>query len=283
MLKILVVIRRHAVAFTAVFLVLGGSAYAAVDSMTSGQSSKRAFYACVTSTYKTLNLVSAEQACPRGQRKITWSAAGKTGARGAKGAQGTTGAQGSAGPAGSKGDSGAAGARGESGATGAAGPQGTPGTNGTNGTDGAPGSPGATSFAHFFALMPPDNAATVSPGTDVSFPQDGPTSATSIARIGSSSFNLASIGSYRVSFQVSVTEAGQLLLTLNGADLAYTVVGRALGLTQIVEETVVQTSVVNSILTVRNPAGNSAALTITPLAGGTRPVSASLAIEQLDG
>ena len=33
-------------------------------------------------------------------------------------------------------------------------------------------------FADFFALMPPDNAATVAPGTDVSFPQDGPTSGT---------------------------------------------------------------------------------------------------------
>lgn len=29
-------------------------------------------------------------------------------------------------------------------------------------------------FADFYTLMPPDNAATVSPGTDVSFPQDGP-------------------------------------------------------------------------------------------------------------
>ncbi len=42
-----------------------------------------------------------------------------------------------------------------------------------------------------------------------------------------------------------------------------------------------QTTAVNSILTVRNPAGNSTALTITPLAGGTRPVSASLIVEQL--
>jgi hypothetical protein len=294
-LKVLVLLRRHAVACTAVFLVMGGSAYAAVDSATSGPASKRTFYACVTRTYKTLNLVSAERTCPNGQRKIMWSGAGKAGARGpagatgpagvqgATGAQGTTGAQGSAGPAGAKGEAGAAGARGEAGATGATGPQGTPGTNGTNGTNGAPGSAAAASFAHFFALMPPDNAATVSPGTDVSFPQDGPTSATDITRTGPSSFNLASIGTYRVSFQVSVTEAGQLILTLNGADLAYTVVGGSTGVTQIVEETIVQSTVINSILTVRNPAGNSTALTITPLAGGTRPVSASLVIERLDG
>ena len=38
---------------------------------------------------------------------------------------------------------------------------------------------------------------------------------------------------------------------------------------------------VNSILTVRNPAGNAAVLTITPLASGTRPVSAHLVITQI--
>ena len=136
-------------------------------------------------------------------------------------------------------------------------------------------------FADFFALMPPDNAATVAPGTDVSFPQDGPTSGTAITRTGPSTFNLLAIGTYQVLFQVSVTEAGQLILTLNGADLAYTVVGRATGTSQIVGMALVQTTVNNSVLTVRNPAGNATALTITPLAGGTRPVSAHLVIIRL--
>jgi hypothetical protein len=129
--------------------------------------------------------------------------------------------------------------------------------------------------------MPGDNAATVGPGTDVDFPQDGPTSGTAITRLGPDSFNLAAIGTYQVMFQVSVGEAGQLILTLNGADLAYTVVGRATGTSQIVGMALVQTGVINSILTVRNPAGNSTALTITPLAGGTRPVSAHLVITRI--
>ena len=43
----------------------------------------------------------------------------------------------------------------------------------------------------------------------------------------------------------------------------------------------VTTTVINSILTVRNPEGTAAALTITPLAGGTRPVSAHLVITQI--
>lgn len=129
--------------------------------------------------------------------------------------------------------------------------------------------------------MPGDNAATVAPGTDVSFPQDGPNSGTGIARSGPDSFALADIGVYQVLFQVSVTEAGQLMLTLNGEDLAYTVAGRATGVSQIVGMAIVETTEVDSVLTVRNPAGNAAALTITPLAGGTRLVSAHLVITQL--
>ena len=82
-------------------------------------------------------------------------------------------------------------------------------------------------------------------------------------------------------FQVSVTEAGQLLLTLNAADLDYTVVGWATGTSQIIGMAIVETTSINSVLTVRNPADNAAALTITPLAGGTQPVSSHLVITQI--
>lgn len=80
---------------------------------------------------------------------------------------------------------------------------------------------------------------------------------------------------------MSVDEAGQLILTLNGEDLSYTVVGRASGDSQIVGMAIISTTVTDSIVTVRNPAGNAAALTITPLAGGTRSVSAHLVITQI--
>lgn len=105
-------------------------------------------------------------------------------------------------------------------------------------------------FADFYALMPPDNAAAVAPGTDVSFPQDDPNGGGGITRIGPDSFNLPQIGSYQILFQVSVSEAGQLLLTVNGADLAYTMAGRATGTSQIIGMAVVTTTSVNSILTV---------------------------------
>jgi hypothetical protein len=96
---------------------------------------------------------------------------------------------------------------------------------------------------------------------------------------------LTAIGVYQVLFQVSVDEAGQLVLTLDSGagaiELDYTVVGRATGTSQIVGLALVRTSVINSILTVRNPASETTALTITPSAGGTEPVSAHLVITRI--
>lgn len=152
---------------------------------------------------------------------------------------------------------------------------------GPTGPTGPAGTSGVLDFADFYALMPPDNAVTVAPGTDVSFPQDGPNSGSGISRLGDDSFNLAEIGSYQILFQVGVSEAGQLVLTLNGVELAYTVVGRATGTSQIIEMAIVTTTSINSVLTVRNHADNPAGLTITPVAGGTEAVSAYLVIIQI--
>ena len=221
---------------------------------------------------------------PQGPRGLTGERGpagpqGIPGERGAIGPQGPTGATGPQGPRGLTGERGPAGPQGIPGERGAIGPQGPTGATGPAGPQGEDG--GILSYADFYALMPPDNSATVAPGTDVSFPQNGPIANTNIGRLGPSSFFLGPVGAYQILFQVSVTEAGQLLLTLNGEDLEYTVAGRATGTSQIVGMAVVNTTSVNSVLTVRNPAGNAAALTITPLAGGTRPVSAHLVIMQI--
>jgi hypothetical protein len=223
---------------------------------------------------------------PAGSTGLTGAAGptgttGSTGLTGDVGPAGQTGATGSIGVTGAAGPAGSTGATGSTGSTGAAGAIGPTGVTGAVGPTGPAGPSGVSAFSNFFGLMPPDNAATVAPGTDVSFPQNGPTSGSAIARTGPSTFNLAAVGSYQIMFQVSVDEAGQLMLTLNGADLAYTVVGRATGTSEITGMSLVTTSVTNSILTIRNPAGNSTALTITPLAGGTRQVSASLVITRI--
>ena len=208
--------------------------------------------------------------------------AGETGPVGPQGPAGETGPAGEAGPVGPQGPAGEAGPvgpQGPAGETGPVGPQGPAGEAGPVGPQGPAG--GILNYADFYALMPPDNSATVAPGTDVSFPQDGPNSGSDIARTGPDAFNLAQIGTYLVLFQVSVTEAGQLILTLDGEDLAYTVAGRATGTSQIIGMAIVNTTEINSVLTVRNPEGTAAALTITPLAGGTRSVSAHLVIMQI--
>jgi hypothetical protein len=135
-------------------------------------------------------------------------------------------------------------------------------------------------YAEFFALMPGDNAATVAAGSPVSFTQDGPRSGT-ITRSGPATFTLPAIGTYLVSNQVSVTESGQLEFSLNGSPLGYSVVGRSTGQSQLVGESLVTTRVADESLEILNPSGNATALTITPSAGGTNPVSASLVIQQI--
>jgi len=209
-------------------------------------------------------------------------APGATGATGAVGSTGAAGATGAAGTPGAGGATGAAGPTGADGATGAAGPTGADGATGAAGATGATGATGPigpAQFAEFFALAPPDNAAPVSIGGAVDFPQDGPEDG-NIARLSQDAFVLPDIGVYRVSFVVPVSEAGQLQLTLDGTPLAYTLVGRATGTSQISGDALVQTTTANAVIQVVNFTSSSA-LTITPLAGGTAPVASTLIVEQL--
>ena len=134
--------------------------------------------------------------------------AGEPGPVGPAGPAGEVGPVGPAGPAGEPDPVGPAGPQGEVGPVGPAGPAGEIGSvgpadpQGEVGPAGPAGPPGGVlNFADFYALMTPDNAATVAPGTDVSFPQDGPNSGTGIARLGDDSFNLADIGVYQVLFR----------------------------------------------------------------------------------
>ena len=212
---------------------------------------------------------------------------GATGPVGPAGPQGATGATGPQGPAGPQGETGAtgpqgpAGPQGETGATGPQGPAGPQGETGATGPQGPAGPAGTVlGYADYYALMPSDNATTVAPGAAVEFPQTGATDGTAITRASDTTFNLVDAGTYLVQFEVSVEEAGQLVLTLNGAELPYTVVGRASGTSQIVGMALV-TATANSTLTVSNPTANDTDLTISPNAGGDQPVSAHLVILQL--
>lgn len=165
-----------------------------------------------------------------------------------------------------------------SGSTGPRGPIGPAGLPGPQGPQGIPG--GLISYADFYALMPTDNAAAIAAGADIAFPRVAATSGTGITQLSPTSFNIAEPGTYLVSYNAVTTEAGQLALTLNGAELPATVSGGAAaankGLT-----TLVTTTAPNSVITVRNAAANATPLTLTPAAGGTDPVSAHLVIARV--
>ncbi len=224
---------------------------------------------------------------------------GPQGAQGAVGPQGPAGETGPQGPAGPQGETGPQGPAGATGATGAVGPQGPQGEAGPQGPIGLTGATGAVgpagatgpagpqgpagtvlSYADFYALLPPDNAAAVAAGADVAFPQAGATSGTNITRASDSSFTLTEPGTYQIMFNVPVTEAGDLVLTLNGTELDYTETGRTAAGSQITGVALVTTAAADSVLTVRNPAAAATALTVTPGdAGNAR--TAHLTITQL--
>ena len=205
---------------------------------------------------------------------------GISGLVGPVGPQGISGLVGPIGPVGPQGISGLVGPIGPQGISGLVGPIGPIGPQGISGLVGPIGP--AFSYADFYALMPGDNLATIAIGGDVQFPNDGPFLGTDIIRTGPSSFELVSIGTYQILFQVSIDEPGQLVISLNELEQVYTTVGRATGTSQLVGVCLIQTIIVNSIITIRNPSGNSTALTITPNAGGTNSVSAHLVIIRMN-
>lgn len=138
-----------------------------------------------------------------------------------------------------------------------------------------------TGFGEFYALMPDDNASTVAQGAAVEFPEDGPNSADGIVRSSATQFVLPAIGTYQVSYNVPVDEAGQLVIALGGTEIARTVNGRATGTSSISDTRLITTTAINQVLTIQNPAANAAALTITPNAGGAGPASASLIVRRV--
>jgi hypothetical protein len=109
----------------------------------------------------------------------------------------------------------------------------------------------------------------------------GPT-AGGIIRLNPAEFVLPRVGTYSVDFSVSVTEPGQLVIALDSGggmvELPYAVYGRATGTSQIAGDALITTTAASSTVELRNPAGNTPALTITPLAGGAQPAVASIVI-----
>jgi len=183
------------------------------------------------------------------------------------------------GPPGPPGPPGPQGPSGPPGPAGPAGPAGETGPIGPRGVQGPAG--GLLAYADFYALMPPDNTEAINAGEDVPFPEDGPSSGGSITRISDTEFNLAEVGTYQVLFQVSISSGGQLVITLNNDELDYTVFGLSADETELVGMAIVNTTIPDSVLTVRNPASSLTSIELTQNAGGEEAVSAHLIITQI--
>ncbi len=167
------------------------------------------------------------------------------------------------------------------GVQGIAGVAGVVGSQGIPGIQGLPGS--IVAFSDFYALQGgafDDNPGMVMSGAPVNFPRLGSNNGV-ITAVNSSTFLLPAVATYLVLFQVSVTQAGQLGLSLNGSVLpiANSVVGRDALVNQIVGISLVTTTSPASTLRVINP--GAIGITVTPNAGGVQPVSAHIVILQL--
>ena len=195
---------------------------------------------------------------------------GPQGPVGPRGPQGIPGATGPEGPQGVAGIQGPAGPQGPIGLTGPAGPQGPVGPAGS-----------FLGYADFYALMPADNAVAIAPGEDVAFPEQSFIGSTSITRTTDSSFTFTEAGIYLVLFNAAVSEAAQLVLTVDGTELSYTVSGTDSPLSQITGLSVISAGE-NSVLTVSNPASATTSVTLTPSSGGASAVSAHLTIIRLE-
>lgn len=109
--------------------------------------------------------------------------------------------------------------------------------------------------AYFYTMTPSAETATVNTGEDVTFHIDGVNRDSSISRVNGSSFKIAKMGFYRVSFQVSVSQSGRLVVTLNDKEIDYTRLDYVTILNdipQIVNHPVIEVTSTDSILTIRN-------------------------------
>lgn len=157
-------------------------------------------------------------------------------------------------------------------------------TVGPSGPPGPPGGGGVLGFAHFYSVVSAvAPGLNLPPGASVPFDQNGATSSTNQpTRISTTSFMLPAVGIYEVTFQVSITEAGQLAVKLNGGPfLPYSVAGRATGTSQISNSIFIPTTLANQTLEVYNVGLSAIHITGNPGSGGNNPVSASLTIVRL--
>lgn len=178
---------------------------------------------------------------------------------------------------------GTVGPKGATGATGATGPAGAAGPPGPPGPPAPP--PVPLAFAHFYHVVTALDP-TVAVGAPFTFDVAGPSQVPLqiVSQAGGTRFLLVPAGVYKVEFEASISEAGQMSAWVDSGagflEVPNSVAGRATGTSQI-SKSFLMTAVANALLEIRNPAGNAVALTLTPIAGGTHAPSINLTITRL--
>ena len=156
------------------------------------------------------------------------------------------------------------------------------GRRGHDGPTGPTGPSGTAVFGSFYSLSLPEIPAIAS-GDPLPFPNDGP--ANGIARFSATDFSLP-VGTFAVSWHVSVIETGQLALGFEpsggGGSVIQlsTVAGADTPDIDISNRVIVTNTTAGTRLTLRNVGTNP--ITITPNAGSAaNPSSAWITIEKL--
>ncbi len=205
---------------------------------------------------------------------------GRDGRDGKNGEDGKKGKDGRDGKRGKTGKTGKDGAVGKDGAPGKDGTDGKDGLDGKDGKDGLDGKDGITVYANFYGLQPLNQIPVVTPGSPVEFPNNGPTT-NNITRLTTGTFNVDLSGNYLISFNLTVVEAAEVVLVLNGVELPETVVARSTGETQLSGNFIINIPQSNSVLSLNNASNTPFNLSSNSNTGSTKPLSLQLNILKL--
>jgi hypothetical protein len=205
---------------------------------------------------------------------------GKDGEDGKKGKDGKCGKRGKTGKDGAVGKDGVPGKDGADGVNGKDGLDGADGKDGLDGKDGKDGKDGITVYANFYGLQPLNQIPVVTPGSPVEFPNNGPTTG-NITRLTAGTFNVDLSGNYLISFNLTVIEAAEVVLVLNGVELPETVVARSTGETQLSGNFIINVPQSNSVISLNNASNTPFNLSSNSNTGSTKPLSLQLNILKL--
>ena len=138
-------------------------------------------------------------------------------------------------------------------------------------------------FAYFFNKEVSDTVAIAAP---FPFDSDGLFSPAVFAHTASpvvatsAPITILQAGTYRVEYSVTVAEARQIALYINGAVVSNTIYGAATG-TVVTTAFAIITAAANDVLTLRNHLSAAALTLVTPSGGTAENVTNSILIEKL--